>query len=299
MNGLKKHLAMFPRRIRSALESYPDRESLLEIRLRRGLPLSVTDSRGNRMLDSHGAISTLERALRCDEKEIREFVCAFCKGSVYRYFDTLKEGFIVDDDGYRLGVCTEEKSTSFLPESFSSVNLRIPRDISGAAAPFMKHFQSKPPASTLIISKPGIGKTTLIRDLAKSLSNGIGFSPMRVAVIDERRELFPTRFASGLGMVDIIGGMSKEKSIETALRIFSPEVILCDEIGNEKEARALLQCGTGGCLVIATAHGNEKKDVMIRPSLRLLIEEGLFSYLAILRRKESEHYATELLWEAI
>ena len=299
MKGLTKYLDYFPRRIRSALLTYNGWDSVCEIRLRRGLPLSLTDYQGNVIINEKGKVCPVEKALCATEEEIREFVAAFCKGSVYRYFDTLTEGFLVDDFGYRLGVCSDQSTGNLLPKSFSGVNLRIPRQIEGASLPLLEHFRSRPLASTLVISKPGAGKTTLIRDLAERLSRGKTGVLYRVSVIDERREIFPQAFASGAGLCDLISGKEKGKGIELALRLYAPEIILCDEIGSDAEADALLRCGNGGCLVFATVHGDSLSDVARRPAMGRLLREGLFSYTATLKRIPDTRFRSEILLEKV
>jgi len=285
MNGLEKHLKYFPERIYFAFKHFKDWESITEIRLRNGLPLSLTGYSGNLFLSEKGEACSAPLALTASEKEIREVVSCFCKGDVYRYFDTLKDAFLMDEDGFRLGLCPQGgKLSSSLPESFGGINLRIPREIPDAANAILEYFKRVPLASTLLLSKPGAGKTTLLRALSVSLSTGNKRPPLRVAVIDEREELFPTVFRSRAGLCDILSGYPKARGIEIATRIFSPEVIVCDEIGSEEEAAALLSGGSGGALIFASAHAASLAEIRARPVFSKLLEAKLFSKVAILQR---------------
>jgi len=300
MKGLKKHLELYPARIRSALLRFQNWESVSEIRLRRGLPLSLTHFGGNLFLDEAGRTCGIENALKASGEEIAYFAASFCKGSVYRYFDGLREGYAVDEDGYRLGLCPDGMTGERLATEFAGANLRIPRLVAGAARELLTFFENRPLASTLILSPPGGGKTTLLRDLALSLSRGsANRSPLRVAVIDPRRELMPAGHALEGGLCDVVAGMDKANGIEIALRLLSPQVILCDEIGSPEEADAMGRIGRGGCLVFASAHGASKEEMLSRPSLAGLCREGVFAYIATLTPQPGTRYRAILSVECV
>ncbi|MBR3836573.1 MAG: hypothetical protein IKJ74_00365 [Clostridia bacterium] len=298
---MKNLLKLFPPRIQKALDAFRDWEGISEIRLRRSLPLSLTHFRGNVLLDENGRIATAERALRTEEGEIRAFIGAFCGGSVYRFFDTMKEGFLVNDEGFRLGICPARGSfQNLLPECIEGVNLRIPREVNGAARPLISFFETNILDSTLILSPPGAGKTTLLRDLACTLSKGFrGRDPLRVAVIDERGEIFPSVFLHKGGLCDVIRGYSKEEGIDIATRLFSPQAILCDEIGGGDEAERLLSMGGAGCMLFATAHAANLEEARRRPVLKRLIEARVFRYAATLERIPGERYKSRIRMEVI
>lgn len=297
MNGLEKHLNYFPPRIRRALLAFDHWEKIREIRLRCDLPLSLTGYNGNLFLSETGKVSYMAKALFCTAEEIRILVSAFCKGAVYRYFDTLKDGFVVDEDGWRLGLCPREGELShLLPERFEGINLRLPRNVPGAARAFLQHFENKEPVSTLILSPPGDGKTTLLRALASSLSRGEWGEPLRVAVIDEREELFPSSFIKEAGLCDVLSGYRKERGIEIATRIFSPQVIVCDEIGRAEDVEAILHHGNAGTLFFASAHARSPDPDFLRPGLKKLIEAGIFQKLVFLERIPGERFRSELHW---
>ncbi len=301
MDDIKKHLLYFPKRIKEALEGYEGWDRICEIRLRLGLPLSLTSFDGNILIDEKGRPCKFSRALCCTEKEMTQILSAFCGGSVYRYFDTLKEGYAVDEDGWRLGLCTSKGSTkNFLPEKPDGMNLRIPRNAPYAALPLMKKIAEEGLSSFLILSKPGDGKTTLIRSLATLLSKGEGLSePIRVAVVDERREIFPKKFTENMGLCDVLSGYEKKEGVEMATRLFTPQVILCDEIGNEEEAKALLSSCSGGCRVIATAHAKDLAEARKIPYLEMLFRSGRFEKAVFIQRKEGKEYKSFLRWEKV
>ncbi len=296
MMGLETHLRYFPPRIRSALFGFRDWDGVSEIRLRRDLPLSLTHFKGNLFLNADGKPCEIASALRANEEEIRAFVGAFCRGNVYRYFDTLKECFLVDEEGFRLGLCPEKMgAASFLPERFDGINLRIPRSVAGCARPILSFFEDRPLSSTLILSAPGAGKTTILRDLAATLSRGrTGKRPVRVAVVDERREIFPAAFLSDCGLCDVLSGYRKAEGIEIATRLFSPEVIICDEIGNLEEKSSILSAPGSGCILFATAHASSLDMAKTRPVLNAFLESGVFRYAAELTKIPSQTYQNSI-----
>ncbi len=301
MDEIKKHLSYFPERIKGALENFPFWKDICEIRLRENLPLSLTSFEGNILIDPLGRPCNFEEALRCREEDLSWVLAAFCSGSVYRYFDTLKEGYAVDEDGWRMGLCPSKGSTgNFLPERPGGINLRIPRDVPDAARELIDKISVEGLSSFLILSGPGEGKTTLLRALASALSRGEGIGEAaRVAVVDERREIFPKRFHKNTGLLDLLSGYTKKEGIEIATRLFSPQVILCDEIGNEEEAKALLSSCSGGCFVIATAHAKDLSEARKIPYLEHLLTSGRFERIASIRRISGKTYRNRILWEAV
>ncbi|MBR4287916.1 MAG: hypothetical protein IKT50_00600 [Clostridia bacterium] len=295
MQEIKKHLLIFPSRIKFALEKFDFWESATEIRLRKDLPLSVTCYDRNVFLDENGCVTNIRNAIKATERELTETVCSFCSGNLYRYFDTLQDGFLIDEDGFRLGVCPAKNSFStHLPESFEGISLRIPRANACAADAFLDYFKQKTFASALIISPPGEGKTTLLRALAVRLSSGFLEKAYRVAVIDERKELFPPRFLSDAGMCDVLRGYDKEKGLEIASRIFSPEVMICDEIASPKDADAVITGAGSGSLIFASAHGGSFEEAERRPFLQKILQAKVFRYLVLLKRKQGKHFQSEI-----
>ena len=299
MESVKKHFILFPPDLRSALEKFSRWDHICEIRLRKNLPLSLTSFQENILIDKNGQKCGLKDAITCTGKDLNYLLGTFCSGSVYRYFHNLSTGFAVDDDGWRLGICSEKKAGGdFIPEEPSGINLRIPRLLPTAADDLISRIKNDSLSSTLILSAPGEGKTTLLRALALKLASGSMGSPLRVAVIDEKQELFPKNYGES-GLVDLLSGYEKKEGIELAIRLFSPQVILCDEIGNEKEVSAILSSCTGGCTVIASCHAvgldNAKRIKILKP----LIESGLFKKAVTIRREKGDEYKRRLLFEEI
>ncbi len=250
-----------------------------EIRLRANAPLSV--SYGSRNIYLFGGKSVV-----CNEYEVAETLQKLCEDSVHTYGETLKEGFISLENGYRIGVCGRVGIAGETIKSvygISTLSIRIPHPVRNVARK-MKLLLARDGRieSALFYAPPNVGKTTLIRDLASLLSGGD--SPRRVALIDTRGELYMKGLFSER-LVDVLHGYPRAKGIEIATRTLSPEVIFCDEIGSAEEARAILGAQNSGVPLIATAHAESKETLFRRPNIRLLYENGIFRYYIGLRRK--------------
>ena len=301
MDSIKRHLSLFPARLRKVLEKYDHWDQICEIRLRTNAPLSLTSFKGNVTINEHGRECPLSLGITCMEEELSYFAGAFCGGSVYRYFDRLKDGFAVDEDGWRMGICTlRTKGSIFLPNQIFGINLRIPRQIPFAAKPILEKMISEGVFSLLLCSAPGEGKTTVLRSLGALLSlGGARVPPLRVAVVDEREELFPSNMNVKTGLLDVLPAYEKSAGIQQATRLFSPQVILCDEIGSSEEAQAVLNACSGGCTVIASAHAATLSEAKRTPALGGLLESGKFRYAVFLEKLPGETYQSRFQWEKL
>lgn len=296
MNEYQKLLTIFPEQIARALDRFSGKDAVCEIRLRTSLPLSLTTFAGNVMLNEKGESVGPSRGIGVTKEELTEIVSAFCEGSVYRYIESLEEGFLVNQSGVRMGICYEQSSGSFSTagSEIGSLNFRIPRTVPGAAKELLRFFRQNSLQSTLLISLPGAGKTTLMRDLAISLSRGDLFEAKRIAVIDERKELFPAGCPKGMGLCDLFSGYPKARGIEIATRVLAPEVILCDEIGGNEDTGAILSAQAGGGVLLASAHAASLEGAMAKPHLKRLFDAGVFSVLAILEKEPAKVYRSHL-----
>ena len=281
---LYRILKYLPEKVSEAVRAFArtlggDESTISEIRLRAGAPLSVSCGSKN-VYQFNG------KSIICSEFEVAEALQKLCEDSVHTYGETLKEGFISLENGYRVGVCGRVGVSGEAIKSvygISSLSIRIPHPVRNVAAD-MKNLllRDGKMESALFYAPPNVGKTTLIRDLASSLSGGN--TAKRIALIDTRGELYMRELFEGR-LVDVLHGYPRAKGIEIATRTLSPEVIFCDEIGSAEEARAILGAQNSGVPLIATAHAESREALLRRPNIRMLYENSIFRYYIGLRRK--------------
>ena len=243
-----------------------------EIRLRSGGILSVTIMGQN--ITCKATVS---------DEECAETFMRLCRNSLYSYTDTLKEGFITTPEGIRAGVCGRavcENGEVTAVSGASSICIRIPRRIPGAGDVAYELLHEMSFTKGIIVwSVPGMGKTTLLRELAARI--GGGADPMRVAVVDTRHELGAG--IEGKGLIDVLDGYPRSKGIEIAKRTLSPQVIICDEIATADDAEAILEAAGSGIPVAASAHAGSRDELLRQEYLERLIGSGAFgAYIGLL-----------------
>ena len=260
-------------------------KEICEIRLRKEAPLTLTTYTKNLFVGVDGGISSLcGKSYMCSKRDIDYLINRLCEGSVYRYMTTINSGYIVTDRGVRAGVageCIYENGKISALSSIQTVNLRLPRDFENSGDIVTRFLIKNPTASVLLISPPGYGKTTVIRSVAHALGKGLFSVPKRVAVIDERGEIFPN---GAEGLIDRFSGYSKSDGIEIATRLFSPELIVCDEIGHSDDTEALLSVQNSGVPLLATTHGKNVESVFRRPVIKKLIDNSVFDAFAVIEK---------------
>ncbi|CEH35406.1 stage III sporulation protein AA [Romboutsia lituseburensis] len=232
------------------------------------------------------------------KEDIEQTFQIICKYSIHSFMDDIKKGFITLRGGHRVGLVGKaivEDGQVKNMKHISSLNIRVSREIIGCSNNILSHIirGDNQVNNTLIISPPQCGKTTLIRDIVRNLSNGnrdYGFKGIKVALIDERNEIS----GSYLGVpqmdvgirTDIIETCPKDLGIMMLLRSMSPNLIVTDEIGNIDEIKALYTALNGGVNLITTVHGDSIEDIKSRKELSNLLDKDLFKKVIILSAKK-------------
>ncbi len=258
------------------------KQSAEEIRLREGLPLALTLSGDTVFVNHKGEVSfSITEALYIvDREDIVDSFNNLTGNSVYAHEDELKNGFIIMKNGCRAGVCGSFTTDGFLSE-VTSVNIRISHEVIGCANKILQSYNGR----GLLISGPaGCGKTTVLRDTVRQLSQGVCGKFYRVCVIDSRGEIFGGGKADLGKNTDIIHIDDKAKGIEIALRTMFPEVIAFDEIANTEELKRVKESFFSGVDIITTAHIGSKEELMSRNVTADLIKNKIVSTVAILPR---------------
>ena len=288
-------LRIFPQKRRAFWQKTADSGKwVCEIRLRVDRPVIVETMRGDYFLNSSGGWQEHPYGTHLvTETEIRELIAWLCQDSVYAYADEIRQGFLTVEGGHRIGLCGQavlENETGLRTlKNISFVNIRVSHEIRGAADDILpKLYKEGMFQNTLIVSPPGFGKTTLLRDLIRQISDGNPYGAgLRVGVVDERSELagsYLGRPQKDLGMrTDVLDACPKALGMLLLLRSMSPQVLAVDELGEEADRRALQKAAACGCGLLATLHGTGEADAEKR-----LGEDGLrqmFQRLVILQGK--------------
>ena len=252
-----------------------------EIRLRAGGEVALTTSRGNLFL--HKIL---------DQREIAEILANMCGHSLYAYSDMINNGYVTLEGGVRVGVCGRaavEDERVIGVYAISSMNIRIPGDIRGVGGEVCRLLREMTSSrGVLIYSAPGVGKTTLLRSVARTM--GSGENAVRVAVIDTRGEIacFPDMHSAA---IDVLSGYPKGIGIEIAARTMNAQLMVCDEIGEEREIRSILYAQNCGVPLLASAHGDNVEGLLQRRGIAELHRAGVFgAYVKISRRQGSREY---------
>ncbi len=278
-------LPQFEKRLKSLPETV--KRSTFDIRLKEGQPLCLCGSMGMLFLRKDGSVTKKQQddLPLCGKKELQELFFEICGQSVFHHEDEIRSGYLSLKNGYRVGVCgtaVREGETVRTIKEISSLVFRIPRERRGCAD---RLFLSGVPVEkgVLIAGPPSSGKTTFLRDLSKALSEGRFSAPCRLAVLDERGELGGA-FDLGPG-ADILSGYPKKAAFETALRMLSPQYLVCDELITE-DLKALDSAIFAGATVIATVHAL-RQDFLERSLCRRLLKSGAFSTVVFLKDRSS------------
>src|SRR5690625_2221610 len=231
------------------------------------------------------------------EKIPNEQVCIFIinqlsEYSLYRMEDELREGYITIEGGHRVGLAGKVNTFNGFVKAIQHItflNIRIAKENIGTALPIIPYLYSKDYLNTLLIGPPLTGKTTLLRDITRLIASGWGtVQPKKVGVIDERSEIAASikgvpQHHVGL-RTDVMDACPKAEGMMMLIRSMSPNVLIVDEIGSEKDVQSLIEAIHAGVSVISTIHGQSISELKKRPSLQPIFRKNIFKRYIVLEK---------------
>lgn len=283
--GEEEIMTIFPLKIGNLLKDRLTKEQIYEFRIKIGKPILIYSKYGESIIN----YSPTREDMRSMMQKISSY-------SLYAYEEDIRQGFITIKGGHRIGIageCVMEKGEVKTIRNISSINVRICREIIGCSNKVMKYIASSHRIyNTIIISPPKCGKTTILRDIARNISNGVhdlGLSGRKVVVIDERSEIGACHFGipqSDLGIrTDVLDNCLKREGLIMAIRSLSPEVLICDEIGTKGDIEALIMAFNSGVNIITTIHGFTVEDLYKRKVFGDLLDNEILERAIILSNR--------------
>lgn len=291
-------LQMFPQKLRLYFEQATEYEDLAEIRIRCRQPVMLRRGRKEYYLAADGTMQE-ERPKEClvfNVGQVESIFVHLCQYSPYAYGEELRQGFITVAGGHRIGVSGQVLSENKSIRSIRNIrflNMRISHEVKGAAdavLPFIMHKDM--PCNTMLIAGPGMGKTTLLRDLIRQLSDGFVLDSRKiqgytVGVVDERSEIagcFLGEPQNDVGMrTDVLDNCPKDAGMEMLLRSMAPQILAVDEIATERDVQTLQKAMHCGTKVLATVHGTSFAELEKKPFLQPLLHMQEFTRFIVLK----------------
>lgn len=277
-------------KVRVAVQAIPEieRSRVQEIRLRQGRKLTVTAFGKEYFVTPEGRLmsdSSLGIDINAEDIDVT-YKRAF-RNSLHSYQREIARGYITAEGGNRVGFCgtavvdPHENYRLDTIKNISSINIRIAREIFGAGQSIYQRAFDKGVSSLIIAGPPSSGKTTVLRDICRLLGNST-----RISLIDERNEIAAVKDATAqnsVGMLtDVFNSYNKYEGIMTAVKVMSPTVLVCDEIGSKEDAKALEYALNSGVKLIVTCHAPDFDSLKRRPVVSKLIKDKAFDHAAIL-----------------
>lgn len=289
-------LHIFPDYMRSRWNHAVKRaDELQEIRLRVGREIVVIFNGKEWYLNEAGqVVSDIRDGSRVTEQDMEAILSHICSYSIYAFTDEIRQGFLTIPGGHRIGlagqVILEDEGKIRNMKHIRYMNIRISHEIKGAADTVMPYlYEERSLLSTLLISPPGCGKTTLLRDMIRQISDGSRFGEgINVAVVDERSEIAGCYMGSPQNDVgirtDVLDACPKGLGMMMLIRAMAPGVIAVDELGSEEDMQALRQVMQCGSRIIATIHGNSLEEIQKKSFLKDLKQKRPFDRYVTLEK---------------
>lgn len=272
-------------------------DSLQEIRIRAGQPVILIVNGREMFLQKDGSLGNwIECAYRISGQEVTDILNHICNYSIYAFEDEIRQGFISVPGGHRVGlagqaVMERADAIRYLKHIFY-LNIRVAHQKLGVADKALPYlYKDGTLYNTLLLSPPGCGKTTMLRDLIRQISDGNDWGEgCEVSVIDERSEIagsFQGIPQNEIGIrTDVLDACPKLLGMMMVIRSMAPKVLAVDELGNGEEMELLRQAQASGCRILATIHAENIQDMTRKEYMKKALEYGIFKRYIVLEKRE-------------
>lgn len=279
-------VSYFSENIKNVLLCVSDaiKQNTYEIRLRIGKPIVLFGSYGSNFVKSDSTVSGIDSrySVTVNEEDLKNITSRICGYSVYTHQHEISQGFVTFGNGHRAGFCgtaVVNNNAITALRDIDSVNIRIARYFDDAADELLSKITDKESFNGIIIAgAPCTGKTTILRSFASKVSSVYSFCYMKTVLVDERFEM---SICSGANC-DILRGFSKSDGINHAIRVLSPEIIICDEVSSVEEAEKIIKGCYTGVKFVVSVHIGTPDDLFLRPVSKTLADSGFFDYIVFL-----------------
>ena len=279
MDNILSLINYFPLQIRDKILKYRDKFNMLEeIRIKTNVNIILKIGQADIIVD-----------YITNQDELLQILQTICDNSIYSYQSQICNGYITLKGGHRVGITgstvIEDGKVKNITYIYS-LNFRVAKEIIGCSESIIKDIlklEENTIYNTIIVSPPGRGKTTLLRDIVRQISNGIpklGFKGINVGVVDERDEIsamYKGIPQNEIGIrTDVLSNIPKAIGMKMLIRSMNPKVIVADEIGTEDDVKAINYAVCSGVKGIFTAHGESIEDILLNPILSKLYSLNVF-----------------------